>query len=83
MKPKITVIMWDGNFREYIHTIDYFGNQDLSPDEYEILWVDFYDSNDLIRAKPFAYQSAQYRNLEYFLTHMSNGIPYNGPSSRK
>ncbi len=39
--------------------------------------------NELIRAKPFPLQSEQYRNLEYFLTHMSNGIPYNGPSSRK
>lgn len=39
--------------------------------------------NELIRAKPFDLQSEQYRNLEYFLTHMSNGIPYNGPSSRK
>jgi len=39
--------------------------------------------NELIRAKPFPLQSEQYRNLEYFLTHMSNGIPYNGPSSRR
>jgi sulfur-oxidizing protein SoxA len=39
--------------------------------------------NRLIRAKPFPYQSRQYRNLEYFLTHMSNGVPYNGPSARK
>jgi sulfur-oxidizing protein SoxA len=39
--------------------------------------------NELIRAKPFPPQSEQYRNLEYFLTHMSNGIPYNGPSSRR
>jgi sulfur-oxidizing protein SoxA len=42
----------------------------------------FADCNGLIRAKPFPLQSAQYRNLEYFLTHMSNGIPYNGPASR-
>ncbi len=39
--------------------------------------------NELIRARPFSLQSPQYRNLEYFLTHMSNGIPYNGPASRK
>jgi sulfur-oxidizing protein SoxA len=39
--------------------------------------------NELIRARPFELQSSQYRNLEFFLTHMSNGIPYNGPSSRK
>ncbi|MCP3669429.1 MAG: sulfur oxidation c-type cytochrome SoxA [Gammaproteobacteria bacterium] len=36
-----------------------------------------------IRAKPFKAQSKQYRNLEYFLTYMSNGLPLNGPSSRK
>jgi sulfur-oxidizing protein SoxA len=43
----------------------------------------FAQCNYLIRARPFPYQSEQYRNLEFFLTHMSNGIPYNGPSSRK
>ncbi len=36
-----------------------------------------------IRAKPFKAQSEQYRNLEYFMTYMSNGLPLNGPSSRK
>lgn len=39
--------------------------------------------NYLVRAKPFAYQSEQYRNLEYFLSHMSNGVPYDGPAFRK
>ena len=39
--------------------------------------------NKQVRAKPFKPQSEQYRNLEYFLTHMSNGIEYNGPSARK
>lgn len=39
--------------------------------------------NKQVRAKPFKPQSEQYRNLEYFLTHISNGIEYNGPSSRK
>ncbi len=36
-----------------------------------------------VRAKPFAPQGTEYRNLEFFLTHMSNGIEYNGPSARK
>lgn len=36
-----------------------------------------------IRARPFKAQSEQYRNLEYFLTYMSNDLPLNGPSSRK
>jgi len=39
--------------------------------------------NKQVRAKDFKAQGEEYRNLEYFLTHMSNGIEYNGPSSRK
>lgn len=39
--------------------------------------------NKQVRAKPFPAQGEEYRNLEYFLAHMSNGIEYNGPSSRK
>ena len=39
--------------------------------------------NKQVRAKPFKAQGEEYRNLEYFLTHMSNGIEFNGPSSRK
>ena len=35
-----------------------------------------------IRARPFVPQSREYRNLEYFHTYMSNGIPLNGPGSR-
>lgn len=38
--------------------------------------------NKQIRAKPYALQSDEYRNLEYFHTHMSNGIPLNGPGAR-
>lgn len=38
--------------------------------------------NKQIRAKPYALQSENYRNLEYFHTHMSNGIPLNGPGAR-
>ncbi len=43
----------------------------------------FEGCNKQVRAKPLKAQSEDYRNLEYFLTHMSNGIPFNGPSSRK
>jgi len=39
--------------------------------------------NEQVRAKKFKPQGKEYRNLEYFLAHMSNGIDYNGPSSRK
>jgi len=39
--------------------------------------------NKQVRAKPFKRESEQYRNLEYFHTHMSNGLALNGPSARK
>lgn len=35
-----------------------------------------------IRAMPFPPQSDVYRNLEYFLTYMSNGLPVAGPGVR-
>ena len=36
-----------------------------------------------VRAKPFKAQRDEYKNLEYFLTYMSNGLEINGPGSRK
>jgi L-cysteine S-thiosulfotransferase len=36
-----------------------------------------------VRARPFPLQSIEYRNLEYFLTYMSNGFEVNGPGARK
>ena len=39
--------------------------------------------NKQVRAKPFPAQGREYRNLEYFHVHMSNGIPLNGPGSRQ
>ncbi len=46
---KISIIVWDGNFRENLHAIDYFGKQDYNPKEYEFLWVDYYNSNSKVR----------------------------------
>ena len=43
----------------------------------------FAGCNEQVRAKPFPAQSAEYRNLEYFLSYMSNGLPVNGPGSRR
>ena len=34
-------------------------------------------------AKPYKAQSTQYRNIEYFMSYMSNGLPVNGPGVRK
>jgi hypothetical protein len=36
-----------------------------------------------IRAKPYAAQGEEYRNLEYFVSYMSNGLEFNGPAARK
>jgi sulfur-oxidizing protein SoxA len=43
----------------------------------------FYGCVRDVRAKPFALQSREFRNLEYFLTYMSNGFEANGPGARK
>ncbi|MBU0499357.1 MAG: sulfur oxidation c-type cytochrome SoxA [Gammaproteobacteria bacterium] len=43
----------------------------------------FEGCNEQVRAAPFKPQGEEYRNLEFFLAHMSNGIPFNGPSFRK
>ncbi len=43
----------------------------------------FTGCNKQVRAKPFPAQSEEYRNLEYFLTFMSNSLPSNGPGARK
>lgn len=36
-----------------------------------------------VGAKPFELESREYRNLEYFLSYMSNGLAFNGPGARK
>jgi len=43
----------------------------------------FSGCNKNVRAKPSAAQGEEYRNLEFFLTSMSNGLPLNGPGARK
>lgn len=42
----------------------------------------FISCNRNVRSKPFPPQSETYRDLEYFLTYMSNGLPVAGPASR-
>jgi sulfur-oxidizing protein SoxA len=43
----------------------------------------FMECNSQVRAVPLQPQSDSYRNLEYFLTYLSNDLPLNGPASRK
>lgn len=42
----------------------------------------FIGCNKKVKAKPFKPQSVQYRDLEYFLAYMSNGLPVTGPGYR-
>lgn len=39
--------------------------------------------NKQVRAKPFKAQSPEYRNLEYYHTYMSKGLPLNAPGTRQ
>jgi len=57
---------------------------------YRTVWGDlvtlhrrFQECNFLVRSRPLEEQSIEYRNLEYFLSYMSNGLRLNGPSSRR
>lgn len=43
----------------------------------------FRECNSQVRAKPYEPQSQVYRELEYFLSYMSNGMEMNGPASRR
>ncbi len=43
----------------------------------------FSGCNKQVRAKPFKAQGEEYRNLEFFLTAMSNDLAFNGPGARK
>lgn len=43
----------------------------------------FYGCVRDVRAKPFELQSTEFRNLEFFLAYMSNGLEINGPGARK
>jgi len=39
--------------------------------------------NKQVRAAPLPAQGEDYRNLEYFITYLSNGLEFNGPGARK
>jgi sulfur-oxidizing protein SoxA len=43
----------------------------------------FSGCNKQVRAKPFKAQGEEYRNLEYFMSYMNNGLEVNGPGARK
>jgi sulfur-oxidizing protein SoxA len=43
----------------------------------------FRECNSQVRAEPLEHQSESYRNLEFFITYMNNGMELNGPATRK
>jgi sulfur-oxidizing protein SoxA len=47
------------------------------------LHLRFAECNSQVGAEPFPPQSEAYRNLEYFISYLSNGMELNGPASRK
>jgi hypothetical protein len=61
---KISIIAWDANFRESLHTLDFFSDQDLEKDQYEFLWVDYYSSNDKVRKIIAQHTNFRLINLE-------------------
>ena len=62
---KISVITWDADFREKLHTIDSFANQDFDEGEYEFIWVDFYGSNAAVRNKINEYDNCRLLTLNH------------------
>ncbi|MBC2716521.1 MAG: glycosyltransferase [Desulfobacteraceae bacterium] len=44
MKKKFdaSIIMVDGSFRENFHSVDFFSHQTLAPEDYELIWVEYY-----------------------------------------
>ena len=55
---KISVITWDGNFREKTHTIDSFCNPNQKI-QCEFIWVDYYSSNEIIKKSLSKYKNAR------------------------
>jgi hypothetical protein len=44
--PSTSVVMIDGSFRESYHAVDFFCTQTLPIHDYEVLWVEYFDSPD-------------------------------------
>lgn len=52
-KIKLSVIMFDGGFREKFHMVDYLNRQTLPKDECELIWVEYYgEIKDELKQKP-------------------------------
>jgi hypothetical protein len=77
--PKISIVMVDGLFRESFHSIDFFGTQTLSQEDYELIWVEYYDRvNPKLKEKISKYPNFKIitlnrnRNEEYHSSYCFN-----------
>jgi GT2 family glycosyltransferase len=83
-KIKISVIMVDGSFRERFQSVDFFCNQTLPSNEYEVIWVEYYDKvNRKLQEKQERYKNLRIitlnRNGEYHSSYCFNrGIVESG-----
>ncbi|MDR4498213.1 MAG: glycosyltransferase family 2 protein [Candidatus Scalindua sp.] len=41
--PKISIVLLDWNCRESFHIFDYLSNQTVSRDQYEVIWIEYYN----------------------------------------
>ncbi|MFZ2196432.1 MAG: glycosyltransferase family A protein [Thermodesulfovibrionales bacterium] len=65
-KVKISIITWDGSFRESFHTVDTFGDQDFPAARFEFIWVDFYaNDNPKLLERISRYPNARLLNLNH------------------
>ena len=61
---KISIISWDASFREKFHTVDSFCNQTYPEDDFEFIWVDYYNNdNRELQKKIDSYSNATLLNL--------------------
>ena len=42
--PKVSLILLDWNCRESFHIFDYLKNQSVAKDDFEIIWIEYYDN---------------------------------------
>lgn len=75
---RVSIIMVDGSFRESFHAVDYFAQQAFPADDYELIWVEYYDRvHPDLAAKLAAYPHARSlilgRTGEYHSSYCFNG----------
>lgn len=73
-RPKISVVMVDGAFRERYDSIDFMARQTFSPEDYELIWVEYFDriDSDLQRR----IDAARARGLDFRAAALGRGGPY-------